>query len=66
MSKCRICNGINEEIINFGKIVLLKLFKNQKFKNIKIINFRKCKYVQIREILVRFIISKLLMGDGGV
>ena len=37
MSKCRICNGINEEIINFGKIALVGNFfkKSKKFKNIK-------------------------------
>ena len=70
MSKCRICNGINEEIINFGKIALVGNFfkKSKNLKKYKIsLNFcKKCKHVQIREILNPDLLFRNYLWETGV
>ena len=70
MSKCRICNGINEEIINFGKIALvgnfLKKSKNLKKYEISLNFCKKCKHVQIKEILNPDLLFRNYFGRHGV
>ena len=70
MSKCRICFGINEEIINFGKIALVGSFfkKSKNLKKYKIsLNFcKKCKHVQIREILNPDLLFRNYLWETGV
>ena len=70
MSKCRICSGINEEIINFGKIALVGSFfkKTKNLKKYKIsLNFcKKCKHVQIREILNPDLLFRNYLWETGV
>ena len=70
MSKCRICSGINEEIINFGKIALVGSFfkKTKNLKKYKIsLNFcKKCKHVQIREILNPDLLFRNYLWQTGV
>ena len=70
MSKCRICSGINEEIINFGKIALVGSFfkKSKNLKKYKIsLNFcKKCKHVQIREILNPDLLFRNYLWETGV
>lgn len=70
MSKCRICNGKNEEIINFGKIALVGNFfkKSKNLKKYEIsLNFcKKCKHVQIKEILNPDLLFRNYLWETGV
>lgn len=70
MSKCRICNGVNEQIINFGKIALVGNFfkKSKNLKKYKIsLNYcKKCKHVQIREILNPDLLFRNYLWETGV
>jgi 2-polyprenyl-3-methyl-5-hydroxy-6-metoxy-1,4-benzoquinol methylase len=70
MKKCRICGNKVREIIHFGKIplvgVFLKIKKKQKKYNISLNYCKKCKHVQIIEVLNPNLLFKNYLWETGI
>ncbi len=70
MKKCRICSNSIKQIINLKKIALvgnfLKKKQNQKKYNISLNYCKKCKHVQIKEVLNPNLLFKNYLWETGI